>query len=173
MANFKYTPHEQRAIYAQMQRKKHERDLTLLQLTALIGDVTTMAGSGNILPPSCDAWSVVGDMVCTGGKTFTSAIAGAVGQAFLLDPYKSEIIPGNTYRVTFTLSNYTGGTLPSNGFRFYFGASGNSAAGIFRTSNGTFTQNVIAPAVAGFQLQVYPDAGGILTNLSVVNLGLL
>jgi len=85
------------------------------------------------------------------------------------------IVSGEEYTVTFTLSNYTGGS-------FYFhliDENGDSTSGTSRTANGTYTETVTAgnssasytPQTVQFRNRVATLGNVVLDNFSVVRVG--
>ena len=159
MANFKYSSHEQRAIYAQMQRKKHERDLQLLQLTALVGDSTTMGNlSGSLLPRFCAEWLLAGPITCVGGIAFTK-VSGGVGTADVL-AIGTRITVGRKYKVSFELDNWSGGWARTRTGGVYTAQ---------QSTNGIHEEIVTATATA-MQIELQAASVGTIKNIQLIQL---
>jgi hypothetical protein len=165
MAKFKYTPQEQRAIYAQMQRKKAQRDLALIQLAVLEGDDTTQGDlSGSILPRFCDDWTLTGNVRCVEGIAFTKKSGGGTGTAVVKSTYNvgvMKIIAGRQYKVSYELENASGGATRIN------------VGGVFtanQTTDGIHEEIITASSDVAPSIQFQSGTDCTIKNIQVIKL---
>ena len=92
-------------------------------------------------------WSV------TGGKAVATAAVGPCWQV------AASVTSGNTYRVTFTVSNYSAGEVQA-----HLGAAG---VGPSRTANGTYTADLVASGSGELGIVSPPNFTGEVDDLSV------
>src|SRR5690606_7772147 len=73
--------------------------------------------------------------------------------------YSSSIVQGKTYEVTFTVTNYVSGAVRV--------VLGTGIVGSSRSSNGTFTENIVAGVNGSFAFQTNTSCVGDVDNVTI------
>lgn len=136
-------------------------------MTPLITDALTVveilkdANFGNMIYNpyfSVDSyWTKGTGWTISGGKASASAApAGGAGNLSQANGLQA----GRSYEVTFTISNYSAGTIRP--------LAGSTGVGTSRSANGTFTETIVAGGSTSFFLQVTVNFTGDIDNVSVI-----